>query len=334
MKKLVLAVLALGAVAACTKSAVQYEQPGEISLQPVAQKATKATVDGTTYPEELNFKVWSWWGNPEAGTAASAAFSTPYINAGEFCYNEDKSSWGGVTPYYWPTKGSLVFAGYSPASADGTFNYSLETKTFTVTNYVQSSNIAETKDLMWFDVTDVSHNQNGTSGVPVTFKHALSWLTFDFVLNSDITTHKWEITEVELQPVSTKASFSATKSDPNAGTWSSFAGDKSSMIVYKKPTGSSEVLYLSTTAKRYEDAENGVVVIPQSCVNLLVKYNLTASTGNVISQEVELGLNAGDDGNSWLPGKHYVYSIVFGANEILVSPQIADWEDVPGGVTE
>lgn len=336
MKKLVLAVLAIGAMAACTKSNVQYEQPGEISLQPVTQKATKAAVDGTYYPTgtAYNFNVWAWWADKNAGTALDEFTSTTdYIAEGTFTARNNVS-WGGVTPYYWPTKGSLVFAGYSPASAVGTFNYSLETKAFTVTNYVQSSNIAETKDLMWFDVTDVSHNQNGTSGVPVTFKHALSWLTFDFVLNSDITTHKWEITEVELQPVSTKASFFATKSDANVGTWSSFAGDKSSMRVYKKPTGSSEVLYLSTTAKRYEDAENGVVVIPQSCVNLLVKYNLTASTGKVISQEVELALNAGADGNSWLPGKHYVYSIVFGANEILVSPQIADWVDVPGGVTE
>ena len=119
MKKLVLAVLAIGAMAACTKSNVQYEQPGEISLQPVAQKATKAAVDGTNYPtgEAYNFNVWAWWGDYNAGTElAYFTVTTPFIAQGTFKHRND-NSWGGVTPYYWPTKGSLVFAGYSPADA-------------------------------------------------------------------------------------------------------------------------------------------------------------------------------------------------------------------------
>ena len=74
MKKLVIAVLAIGAMAACTKQNVQFEQPGEISIQPVAQKATKAAVDGTYYPtgEAYNFNVWAWWSLQNAGTALNA----------------------------------------------------------------------------------------------------------------------------------------------------------------------------------------------------------------------------------------------------------------------
>jgi hypothetical protein len=332
MKKLVFAVLAIGAMAACTKSNVQLEQPGEITLQPVAQKATKAAVDGTYYPtdEAYNFKVWAWWGNHNAGTdLSSTSDTTRYIEEGEFIARNNVS-WGGKTPYYWPTKGSLVFAGYSPASAadQANFSYNIADKRFKVLNYIQSDDISVTKDLMWFDVTDKSYDNNGTTGVPVTFKHALSWLTFKFVLNSAITNHTWKITNVELKDVNTKGSFVATKSADvaNAGTWT-LSGeilDKKDMIVYNSASHT-----VSTTATTLENTKNGVVVIPQPCVKLFVEYTLTASTGKVISQDVTLDLATGIDDGKWLPGKHYIYTIIFGANEILIAPTVADWVDEP-----
>ena len=334
MKRLVIAALAIGAMAACTKSNVQYEQPGEISLQPIAQKATKAAVDGNEYPTTESFNVWAWWADKNAGTELAEFTPTDdYIAEGTFVHKETANSWGGQTPYYWPTKGSLVFAGYSPASAkvEGqdapVFHYDLPTKTFSVSNYTQSNNIAATKDLMWFDVTDNSHNNNGTAGVPVTFKHALSWLTFNFVLADNITTHQWEITDVTLQNVNTKGNFIATKSDvvTNAGTWtlSTNDDDKKVMTVYDTNTH-----IVSTTPTKLEKAENGVVVIPQECVKLYIIYKLTASTGEQISQDVTLDLATGIAEGKWLPGKHYIYTITFGANEILIAPQVADWEDV------
>ena len=344
MKRLVIAALAIGAMATCTKSNVQYEQPGEISLQPVAQKATKAAVDGTYYPTETayNFNVWAWWADETAGTAlAEFTSTTDYIAEGTFTARNNVS-WGGVTPYYWPTKGSLVFAGYSPASAkvEGTeFKYYLTAQgtageggyiapnTLRITNFTQPIELEQTHDLMWFDVTDNSHNNNGTAGVPVTFKHALSWLTFKFVLADNITTHQWEITDVKLQNVNTKGDFIATKSEGviNAGTWtlSTNDADKKVMTVYDTNTH-----IVSTTPTKLEKAENGVVVIPQECVKLYIIYNLTASTGEKISQDVTLDLATGIAEGKWLPGKHYIYTITFGANEILIAPQVADWEDV------
>lgn len=331
MKRLVIAALAIGALAACTKSNVQLEQPGEISFQPVAQKATKAAVDGTAYPTDAAYKfnVWAWWGEANAGTAlASFNGDTPYIAEGTF-EHRGSGSWGGSTPYYWPTKGSLVFAGYSPASAkvDGTtFGYDLASQKFSVTNYVQSNDISATKDLMWFDVTDESHDNNGTNGVPVVFKHALSWLTFEFVLGGDIPNHKWEVTGVTLQSVNTKGSFAATKSGEvvNAGTWtlSAEAADKKEMTVY---TRTGEQKFITTTSTAYENVGNGVVVIPQECVKLYVQYNLTASTGKVIPQEVTLDLATGINGGTWLSGNHYIYTITFGANEILIAPTVTEW---------
>ena len=161
MKKLVIAALAIGTMAACTKSNVQYEQPGEISFQPVTQKATKAAVAGPTYPTDdaaYNFNVWAWWGNDNAIIdGAYSKFSSLYIDKGTFVH-KGNNTWGGDPAYYWPTTGSLVFAGYSPATAEGKFTYTPSTKTFKVEDYTQSNLTAETKDLMWFDITDKSYN--------------------------------------------------------------------------------------------------------------------------------------------------------------------------------
>ena len=55
MKKLVFAALTIAAMAACTKSNVQYEQPGEIAFQPVAQKATKATIMFIVYSIQVYY---------------------------------------------------------------------------------------------------------------------------------------------------------------------------------------------------------------------------------------------------------------------------------------
>ena len=361
MKRLVLAALAIGAMTACTKSNVQLEQPGEISFQPVAQKATKAAVDGTAYPTDAAYKfnVWAWWADvkPEEVTDMKAYFAsnnaTPYISNGEFVHR-GSGSWGGSTPYYWPTKGSLVFAGYSPASAKGTFTYDLTEQKFKVENYIQSNNIADAKDLMWFDVTDQLYDQNGAdgNGVPVKFRHALSWLTFKFNLASDETAALWTITKVELNGIKDKANFTAVKGGtPTWEDWEKSADDKvltSTLYKYNNIEEPYLIEYAGNgTVLRGTDVEtagsnvrtNAALVIPQSCADarLVITYNLKTYVGEGVlsGQTVSLPLTGNqitNDGllsfNKWDPGKHYIYTITFGGNEILIAPTVTDWTDV------
>ena len=345
MKRLVFAALAIAAMAACTKSNVQLEQPGEITLQPVAQKATKAAVDGASYPTDVayNFNVWAWWKDCNAGTKLKKFIEstpTPYIAEGEFIFKQ--GSWRGNTPYYWPTKGSLVFAGYSPASAasNGTFKYVVADSTFQVTNYIQSNNISESKDLMWFDVTDISYDNNGTAGVPVTFKHALSWLTFNFNL-AEGAPQNWRVKDVTLTGIENMATFTARKgSTLNWTIPTPFPDTNNGEInVYNNGEG----VTITNTGKVLENtpdaslSKGAVLVIPQSCTNvnasLVITYDLKNHAHGVIpdapeylqGQQVTLPLNGGNVGDAWKVGKHYIYTITFGANEILIAPEVADW---------
>ena len=59
MKKILFSLCAIAAIAACTKSEVQYEPSGEISFAPVSKLNTKAAVDGTDYPDALNMFVFA-----------------------------------------------------------------------------------------------------------------------------------------------------------------------------------------------------------------------------------------------------------------------------------
>ena len=350
MKKLVIAALAIAAMAAGTKSTVQFEQPGEISLQPVAQKATKAAIATTAYPTTENFKIWAWWGK-EAANATTFDPYKPYIEQGEFVYRKD-SSWGGKDPYYWPTEGSLFFAGYSPADATGTFNYIPADKTFMVTGFTQSNQIAEHKDLLWFDITDVSYDKKTMpeAGVAVSFKHALSWLTFKFNLKDDKTAKNWTIKNVKLTGIEDKATFTAVK-NPASETWkdwdvSETGKEKDVVNLYK---GEYTVTYVANgTVLSGTDVEsadkkiksNAVLVIPQSCApssgtnpadaELVITYDLKSPTGQTLTnQNVSLPLNGTDiSNNMWEPGKHYTYNITFGASEILIAPSVTGWTEI------
>ncbi len=335
MKKLMFAVLAIAAMAACTKSNVQFDQPGEIAFQPVTQKATKATFAGTAYPQDSTFNVWAWWGDENAGTTDASSFNTIYINNQTFKRRNDVNWGGSEKPYYWPTTGSLFFAGYSPASiaTQAGFGYSHGEQKFVVTGYEQSSDIKYTTDLMWFHLTDVSYDRT-TESVPVKFHHALSWLTFRVNLTSETTPPLWTVTSIKLKGIETKANFTAERTgaaaDPGKTNWDNHSNPQDITVF----TGSYNAKYDTTpyvAGTKYdfvlENTPNGVLVIPQECAKedaeLVIEFQQIAPSNEIVNQTKTLEL-----GEKWLPGKHYIYTITFGAEEILIAPTVVDWTPV------
>lgn len=334
MKKLFIIALIIGFASACTKSSVRYEQPGEISLHPVTAKATKAAVTDAVYPESEKFNVWAWWADVPANTPLASFPSYPdlYIYKGTF-QNRTGSSWGGTTPYYWPTNGSMVFAGYSPASAQArSIEYIWDEKTLKIGTYIQPHDISQTKDLMWFDVTSQTYNNNDNAvrkgeldvpvnGVPVVFKHILTWLTFKFKLKEGVTS-AYTVTDVKLKNIETEANYT---SKPLGGL-SEWTGHylTSDIDIWSDKTNGYRV-----TAEPYalESTPNGIVVIPQSCATedaqLEITYRFETTRADLTKT---VYLNAGSDGYIWKPGKHYTYTITFGNNEIFVIPEVTDWQ--------
>lgn len=356
MKKIFISLLAVAALAACTKSEVQYDTPGEIGFAPVTRNITKAalSVNDQVYPTGQNVGVWSNYdGTVDPGTTVdyTTTFTTSYIADKQFTYHADANpaSWAGVTPYFWPTNGSLVFAGYSlgipteagkeAANICTSRSYDFKTDEMKFTGYTQSTNPNETFDLLWFGRTETSYNlRNQSAAVPVEFSHALSWITIQvkgegLVLDPDNT---WSVTSVVINKVANTGNATCVGSGANAATWEGLGAQTNTITVW---SGNQP---LTADATRVETKDYGTLVIPQKPQDLTIKYAYNTPAGEKIEEEttVSLSLTGAVDSDDqaitytdWQSGTHYIYTLTFKQSEILISPTVEGWEEVNQSIT-
>ena len=96
MKKIISIVLGVAALAACTKTSVSYEQPGEIALAPVTRaNMTKAAITGTTFPTTNDMGVYAFYNTLDAGTlkANFLANSAAYLKNVKFVNRTGTGNW-------------------------------------------------------------------------------------------------------------------------------------------------------------------------------------------------------------------------------------------------
>lgn len=365
MKKIFFSIVALAALAACTKSEVAYEQPSEIGFSVVAGNVTKSVVDGETYPTDLNMYVNAW-------TTDNPKTTPNYIEEGEFEhadeYNLAKEVWGGKTPYYWPNVKELYFAGFSKADglALGDVSYNTTTDVLTFANYTPAK--SGNNDLMWFPKTADSYGK-GTDYVSVNMYHTCAWITF-LVKGDEVTKGKYTVTALQMYGVDQTATLTCT------GTTVGISGntDKYQNPTAEKPedlislpaaeydvtkaskVGDTNVDYTGLLTETATNFETGVasgitggdiVVLPQVPGMLTLTYNYQSPTSDLIEETVtgidlKLAENTGDPDDpdddltgpaAWEAGKHYIYTITIKANEILIAPTPVDWADEEWNVT-
>ncbi len=344
MKKIISIVLGVAALAACTKTSVSYEQPGEIALAPVTRaNMTKAAITGTTFPTTNDMGVYAFYNAGKLKDTPKDQFlagSAAYLEDVKFVNRAGSGNWGGETSYYWPKTGSLVFAAYSPSVAK--LAYDEHKDEFSATSYVQSADLSSTVDLLWSPMTAKSHDKT-TAAVPMVFYHTMSWVTVQAVAANSDSDSQFKIKSVELNDIVNKGSF---KTAGATITWtrSTLETDKQTLTVFSD--NKYKVVELPTTEKPVQALENnakGTVVIPQTLndVTLTVVFSQLMPTGAwSADQTLTFKLNeckTGDPAvalNEWENGKHYIYTLNFnikgatGENEILIKPTLTDWENV------
>lgn len=327
MKKFFFSLLAIAAIASCAKTEDVYTpDQAEIKLAPVAAMTTKANVtaaiNGTTYPKGENFDVYAYWANEPAGSTFTAG--TVYLgdpNAVEF--KNKGEFWGGVTTYYWPKNGSLRFSCYSPASVDMT--HDLATDTYTVEGYEQPNNTAVTWDLLVAPTSPSYTAQTAAEKVAVEFHHALSWITIQVKAKDAAAAEAYDIRQVTINDVNTKADLNAAMADGiSVNEWSNYSVPQE-YIVYS----GSKTLAADLSAEVIENKTAGTLVIPQATTSVTIDYIQKAMPGTpqLNDQSLTLPLTL-TDGTPWEPGKHYVYTLIFTVDEILINPSVQDWEEV------
>lgn len=343
-------------LSACTKSEVQHEDPAEIGFAPAARNVTKAVMTGTL-DDNVSLGVWANWngaeGEVETGINDYSGYSNPFLVNASFSKKGD--NWAGTDQaYLWPTSGALVFAGYTKSQRfennmnvgvdEATYDFSTNSMTLDYSLYPQ---LQYSFDLCWFERTAASYN-NRTSGNPVevTLHHAMTWLTInvkgDAATAPEDESKKWKITDMRLLYACKQAVCTCSMKDGRmTAQWELADGQTTHVYLGKKNGGdtseSALQLPLTQEAQAYEAVTDAVIVIPQTPLKLEVTYQCpTASGYTTKTATVDLTLTGHKDGegnditedkriNMWEAGKHYIYTLVFRANEILVAPSYGDW---------
>lgn len=331
--------MTVAALAACTKSEVQYEPVGEIAFAPVSKLNTKSAVTTTDYPDALNMYVFA---NAGTADAVLSTFDEPYFANAEFSNGSHPDNvFGGVTPYYWPNVKELIFSGYSKSGNVASLNpkptYAKNAVSniweINMTGYAPTPGTATLgdNDLLWFPTTTESYAKPAQADftVDVVMQHACSWVTIN--IKGDATTGKsgttWQILDLTIADL-------AQKGDVVLGTAASWKNlsDVKIFDVYEATTGKALTTdYVDYTKLSYQD----FILIPQETKTLKVKYSYVSQAGGgadgkdiVIEEIKDIPLTYRAANNVWEPGVHYTYNITIGTQEILIEPTVKVWDTV------
>ena len=362
MKKFFFSILAVAALAACTKSEVAYEASEEIMFAPTAKNITKGaigTIDNVgVYPTDQRLGVYANYGDIDPNKAVTddnvSSFGTAFLSDAEFSYKTvgSISAWGGG--YSWPANGSLIFAGYSmpkTGNVGSSREYDFNDDELTIVGYTQSTNTAETFDLGWFGRTASSFNyRNQEDAVDVTLSHALAWIEIKVKgEGTTIGTNPWVIKSMTMNNVYNKGDVVCKVEDSTpVAKWTNLSnttddkGNKENTITIYTDADqtlfTSDDLTLSGTAEVCETNTAGTVVIPQTptaytpdndsdteVATLTVKYTYKSPAGVEMPEQTTTVPLVVTDG--WKSGYKYTYTLTFRASEILISPEYDKWTE-------
>lgn len=321
-----------------------------IPVTSLASKTVPGPVDGADYPTDETFGFFAYHCNTSAGSWNDPSQTvTPYILDGEFKVRED-NVWGGWNgeakdkyPYYWPTLGSLIFAGYSPyVRTDGTsvsgVSFSVENKTLSISGYqveeyspmteaemYSGSTPYENKtqsDLMYFlPKADASGNYVGTNGddaYGAIFHHALAQVVFNVKADTYDDIDYIRLRRIVLGDILSKGDFVARMGGGAAGTvkWTLSEGaSKADKQVLHNPSALGG-MKLSTEYRQVVQ----LLTIPVGQHGIDITYTL-----NVNGSYHEETMTFQDE---WESGKKYVYNLILGADFIKLIPDVTEWVEI------
>ncbi len=163
MKKLLFAMLALVALASCSKDEVVQLNQDEIKFSVVAENTTKATEVFCAYNKFEDFNVYAQYIN---GTSKNS-----YIEGDKIEYKN--SDWVNSTATrYWPNVGTLSF--FSVVNGNMTWNAENDSPA-TVVDFEVNPTVASQVDLLY---AAASNKTKTTTDVALNFRHALSQVVF------------------------------------------------------------------------------------------------------------------------------------------------------------
>lgn len=341
---LLVATMASVALASCVneESMDLTQQSKKMSFAtPVMSTQSRAEVtgeiDGTTYPTDEKFVVFAKQseGDLTAWENGSNFWGT---NVQSITVQKEDNGWEHATnDYYWPkttdNAWKLSFNAYSPAE-NGSASVTCTNVGLTITDFVVNSTVDQQVDLMYSGpILNRTEEQDGTNGVQVVFKHALSSVVFAAVENDAAA--KYEINTIKVYGLSyDKGTFCENLTNGiTVGTPSWKNPSMNGTEVSYSPTVLTATVPVAT-ATEITNGTSAILAIPQDLTadaKVEINYTVTPTNGvaRTYTKTIKLTDFTKDDATqilSWDMATRYTYVIKFkGTQKIFFVPEVTDW---------
>ena len=318
------------AFAACNKTEVVYpDGPQEISFTAVSKVATKAPVAGSAFSTGDNMDVEAYLS--EGGAAAGTYFT-------ETTFSNNGSNWTGGK--YWPlTPSTLNFLAVT--NTGGGVAEHVE-NVFTTTASAQSvvSTLTGNEDKSQTDLMFAAGHGNNTPGnypvVSMTFKHALSWITFN-VKNGTAGGPTITVNSITVNGVAANGTLTVT--NPNFAALAAATGTgicttenlsaewtakstAANLKVLKDDANYADALVLTNG---FVEFGKGVLVVPGDQTSFTINYTVTdGGNSNTFNYTHTI---TGTPQPTWDMAKKYTYNVTITLNEIQITPIVDGWDD-------
>lgn len=348
MKKLIVLLSAVAALAACSKNEVVPAVSGE-NVEISYKVAPRTKAEPQAFDTDNVFASWAYYLPSGKNWESNHNDAKIYIGKeGEegATISYGNSVWKDQTiSYYWPKEGNLTFFAYSLNSNSLTDKSGTDTH-FTCLNHDSQYGIfgslnLDTHPNTDFLVADIAKdkttNQNvyNFNGVPTLFKHKLSRVKFAVKKKSDYPGATITLNSITFKNLVNGMTYTQYQKDAAKGIYTPdylFPGTKRTDQKY------TETAFEVSSSKAFDPVpdknEVRYIYIPQDfkgvtetdkIATIEVKYTVTFKDG--ISETYTKTLNVKNIFDSWEIGKRYTFNLIFSLDEIKWAPAVGDWED-------
>lgn len=304
------------------------KQGKEIAISAIATPNTRAAVDGTTFPTDLDMMV----------TAYDATAGANYFAATEFSYGT--STWKGSR--YWPfTPATINFLAIANANTDNATGVTWGPESTNPTEKVQivmANNRTNQLDLMYACGTGTvtqtgspANTLNFPENVPMEFKHAQAWVKFTVQAGDATSASKITVNSITLNSVSCQGTYTVTHTnwnktkvqrDADATNNGSVAGVWSAYDTYVGNVPAVAAPGYSTFSTSVQDFASLMVVPDQGMASFTIAYSLDGKDYTYTYTPASTSL---------AQATKYIYNIKLTVHEIEIAATVATWAD--GGST-
>lgn len=328
---------------AVSGSKISFEAP---AVTGITRAALVPGEIGTGYDKGEHFSVYALYFAD--GTYTKFDAGTLYMDNVETAYNTGGQYWDsesvpGGQAYYWPKKGSLTFAAYSPTGAAKDCKVAWGATGFTFTGFTVQDDPADHYDLMFSERSyDRTASTGGTSynGVDINFKHALSSVVFKVKLDNRYDRHTITVKSITLKNTYKTGNFKQNLADTGtAETTAAEWTDQNTEYTtgYEAITQAAGEVVTATDAAAVLTNPNPIIVLPQDLahagannVTIDVTYSINNGTSEIDQTATIDVTDPGYNLTEFEIGKRYTFTLIFGLDKITFSPEVDPWEDVPG----